>query len=203
MSGAPRILVLDNRDSFTFNVVQGLREAGAATGVVDSAAHPAGIDAGMRLEGLVVSPGPGRPASAGGSLKSLERFVGRIPVWGICLGHQCLAELHGARLVAADRVLHGRTSRVRHHGAGLFAGLDPELEVMRYHSLLVDPASVPPSLEVTAWTPEGEIMGLRCRQTGAEGVQFHPESVVGRSVRPMLRAFVQRCACRVRVGEAT
>lgn len=193
MSGPPRVLVLDNRDSFTFNVVQGLRAAGAATGVIDSRRVSAPALRAMRLDGLVISPGPGRPADAGHSLAAIECLAERIPVWGICLGHQCLAELHGARLVHAPRVMHGKTSIVHHQGRGLFEGLPDGLEVMRYHSLLVDADSLPSRLELTAWTDEGEVMGLRCRESGAEGVQFHPESVLGDAVTGMLAAFVTRC----------
>ena len=194
MSSGPRILVLDNQDSFTFNVVQGLRAAGAATGVVDSRDVDAHDLNAMRLHGLVISPGPGRPANAGQSLAAIESLAGRIPVWGICLGHQCLAELRGARLIRASRVMHGKTSVVHHRGQGLFAGLPRHLEAMRYHSRLVDADSLPPQLELTAWTEEGEVMGLRCRETGAEGVQFHPESVLGDAVTSMLATFVSRCA---------
>jgi anthranilate synthase/aminodeoxychorismate synthase-like glutamine amidotransferase len=193
MSAVPRILVLDNQDSFTFNVVQGLRAAGAATGVLDSRALSARTVPAMRLDGLVISPGPGRPANAGYSLAAIKSLAGRIPVWGICLGHQCLAELRGARLVTAGRVMHGKTSVVVHDGHGLFEGLPQGVEVMRYHSLLVDSNSLPPQLELTAWTREGEVMGVRCRETGAEGVQFHPESVLGDAVTQMLAAFVARC----------
>jgi anthranilate synthase/aminodeoxychorismate synthase-like glutamine amidotransferase len=197
MGRRPRIMVLDNRDSFSGNVLQALREVGAAAGMVDVFDHPGGLAPALRLDGLVISPGPGRPADVAGSTASLARWSPRIPTWGICLGHQCLAELHGARLVSATKILHGKTSRVFHSGTGLFAGLDPELEVMRYHSLLVDRASLPGSLDITAWTAEGEIMGLRCRETGAEGVQFHPESVIGASVRRMFLAFVLRSGARM------
>lgn len=187
----PRILVLDNRDSFTFNVVQALREAGAATGVVEAGTALPGR---MRLDGLVISPGPGHPDDAPASMDALRRWEGRIPVWGICLGHQCLAVLQGARLVRAARILHGKTCRVDHDGQGLFTGLPARLDVMRYHSLLVEEATLPATLEVTARTAEGEIMGLRCRRSGAEGVQFHPESVAGTAARAMFASFVERCA---------
>jgi anthranilate synthase component 2 len=190
----PRVLVVDNRDSFTFNVVQALRAAGAATGVVDSRSVTADALARARLDGLVISPGPGRPEDAGCSVDALAALGRRIPVWGICLGHQCLAVARGGRVLSGGRVMHGKTSVVRHDGQGLFAGLPAELEVMRYNSLLVDPGSLPESLSVSAWTAEGEIMGLRCRLTGAEGVQFHPESVLSRAARPMFRTWVERCA---------
>jgi anthranilate synthase component 2 len=194
MQRPPRILVLDNQDSFTFNLVQGLRAVGAATGVIDSRCRSARAWRAMKLDGLVISPGPGRPAGAGHSLAAMECLADRIPVWGICLGHQCLAELRGARLINAPSVMHGKTSIVYHRGQGLFAGLPDELEVMRYHSLLVDADSLPPQLELTAWTEDGEVMGLRCCETGAEGVQFHPESVLGDAVTGMIEAFASRCA---------
>ncbi len=190
----PRVLVLDNRDSFTFNVVQALRHAGAATGVVDSGAiQPADFDR-LDIDGLVISPGPGRPQQAGNSLQALDHFAPRIPVLGVCLGHQCLAEARGARLVEAERILHGKSSVVQHDGAGLFAGLPHSFEAMRYHSLLVHADSLGPSLECTAWTAQGEVMGLRCKRTGAEGVQFHPESVIGDAGAGLFAAFVRRCA---------
>lgn len=199
----PRVLVLDNRDSFTFNVVQALRHAGAATGVVDSARLSAADFPRLAIDGLVISPGPGRPATAGNSLAALESFAGRVPVLGVCLGHQCLAEWAGARLMHASRVMHGKSSRVSHDGQGLFEGLPPELEVMRYHSLLVDPESLPASVKLTAWTAAGEIMGLRCRRTGAEGVQFHPESVISGPAAGLLVNFVRACATAGIVGGIT
>lgn len=197
----PRILVLDNRDSFTANVVQALREAGAATGVVDSRRVTVDQVAAMSLDGLVISPGPGRPADAGCSSAVVQAIAAHLPVWGICLGHQCLAEVRGARVVRARRVVHGKTSRVRHDGTGLFDGLPGELEVMRYNSLVVDPESVPSGLVVIAWTDEGEVMAVRCARTGAEGVQFHPESVMSAHARPMFDSFVRRCANRAMVRE--
>ena len=198
---APRVLVIDNRDSFTFNVVQALREAGAATGVVDSRALEATDVAAMDLDGVVVSPGPGRPEEAGCSGSVIDLLAPQLPVWGICLGHQCLALLHGGRIVRAARVVHGKTSTLHHDGAGLFNGLPSRLEVMRYNSLLVDPGSLPPELVVSAWTEDGEVMGLRCTRTGAEGVQFHPESVMSPLARPMFDSFVRRCANRAMVRE--
>jgi anthranilate synthase/aminodeoxychorismate synthase-like glutamine amidotransferase len=200
MMAAPRVLVVDNRDSFTFNVVQALREAGAATGVVDARAVTADNLRRARLDGLVVSPGPGRPQEAGCSTEAIGALADRIPVWGICLGHQCLAVAHGGAVVSGGQVMHGKTSVVRHDGQGLFSGLPDELEVMRYNSLLVDPASLPDRLAVSAWTSEGEVMGLRCRITGAEGVQFHPESVLSGAARPMFRTWVERCARTVAAG---
>ena len=198
---APRILVVDNRDSFTGNVVQALREAGAATGVVDSRRVSVEEVSGMYLDGLVISPGPGRPDEAGCSSALIEALATRMPVWGICLGHQCLAESHGARIERGEQVVHGKTCVVEHDRAGLFAGLPDRIEVMRYNSLLVDPGSLPPGLAVSAWSEDGLVMGLRCVRTGAEGVQFHPESVMSAAARPMFEAFVRRCSGRTRVRE--
>lgn len=194
MKARPRLLVLDNRDSFTWNIVQALRAAGAATGVVD--AHAVGDFSTLHIDGLVISPGPGTPDEAGRSIAAIEYFAPRIPVLGVCLGHQCLAIWRGARLVRAARIVHGKTSRVDHDGAGLFRDLPQGIEVMRYHSLIVDPASLPDTLVRTAWTAADEIMGLRCVYTGAEGVQFHPESVASAAAVPILTAFVARCAER-------
>jgi anthranilate synthase/aminodeoxychorismate synthase-like glutamine amidotransferase len=199
----PRILVIDNRDSFTFNVVQALRESGAATGIVDARDVSAETVAAMRLDGLVISPGPGRPADAGCSGEAIRLLAPRVPVWGICLGHQCLATARGGRVVRAERIAHGKTSTVRHDGAGLFEGLADELEVMRYNSLLVDPGFPGTGLVVSAWTETGEVMGLRCTRTGAEGVQFHPESVMSAAARPMFDNFVRRCGRRAMAHEGS
>lgn len=198
---SPRILVIDNRDSFTFNVVQALRGCGAATGVVGARDVSADALAAMRIDGLVVSPGPGRPADAGCSEEAIRLIAPRLPVWGICLGHQCLSTARGGRVVRAGQIAHGKTSTVRHDGTGLFDGLAAELEVMRYNSLLVDPVFPGTDLVVSAWTGSGEVMGLRCTRTGAEGVQFHPESVMSAAARPMFDNFVRRCANRAMVHE--
>jgi anthranilate synthase/aminodeoxychorismate synthase-like glutamine amidotransferase len=197
----PRILVIDNRDSFTGNVVHALRESGAAAGVVDSRRITVGQISAMSLDGLVISPGPGQPADAGCSNELIEALAPHVPVWGICLGHQCLAAVRGARIIRGPKPVHGKTCVVEHDDTGLFCGLPDRIETMRYNSLLVDPASLPASLVVSAWTEDGLVMGLRCATTGAEGVQFHPESIMSGDARPMFDAFVLRCATRASVRE--
>jgi anthranilate synthase/aminodeoxychorismate synthase-like glutamine amidotransferase len=174
----PRVLVIDNYDSFTFNLVQYLGELGAQVAVFKND----GIDAaGIRShepDGILISPGPCTPDQAGVSLETVQLFGQRIPVFGVCLGHQAIGQAFGGRVVRAGRLMHGKTSPILHDGRGLFAGLPSPFEATRYHSLLVERASLPDCLEVSAWTAEGEIMGLRHRTMGVEGVQFHPESVL-------------------------
>jgi anthranilate synthase component 2 len=175
------ILVLDNYDSFTYNLVQYLGELGAEPVVRRN--DEVTLDEVERAapRAIVISPGPGRPADAGISIPLVRRFTGRCPILGVCLGHQALGEAFGGRIVRAERLMHGKTSPVAHRAQGVFAGLPNPFPAMRYHSLVVDPASVPAELEVTAWSadrPEGsEIMGLAHRSAPVFGVQFHPESV--------------------------
>ena len=170
-----RILVVDNYDSFTFNLVQYLAELGAEVEVHRNDA----IDvAGIRQRaphGVLLGPGPGRPEDAGITLQVIDALH-EVPILGVCLGHQSLAQAHGGRIVRAERLMHGRTSPIFHEGKGVFAPLPSPFTATRYHSLLVERASVPEVLEITAWTEEGEIMGLRHRERPLEGVQFHPES---------------------------
>jgi anthranilate synthase component 2 len=173
----PRVLVLDNLDSFTFNLVQALQALGAEVAVRRSDRSSLASLSRVKASHLLVSPGPGRPEASPLSLAALKAFAGRLPVLGVCLGHQALAAAFGARVVNAPRLLHGKTSKIRHLGAGLFKGLPQGFRATRYHSLLVDPGTLPPDLAVTAWTAEGELMGLR-HASGAEGVQFHPESIL-------------------------
>ena len=173
----PRVLVLDNLDSFTFNLVQALQALCAEVAVRRSDRSSLASLRRVKASHLLVSPGPGRPEAAPLSLAALKAFAGRLPVLGVCLGHQALAAAFGARVVNAPRLLHGKTSKIRHLGAGLFKGLPQGFRATRYHSLLVDPGTLPPELAVTAWTAEGELMGLR-HASGAEGVQFHPESIL-------------------------
>ena len=170
------ILVVDNYDSFTYNLVQYLGELGADVTVRRNDA--VSVDEAERLgpDGILISPGPGRPDEAGVSLALIAGLGSRIPIFGVCLGHQSIAQHFGASIVRADRLMHGRTSSIQHSGTGVFASLPSPLTATRYHSLIVDRATVPGELEVTAWTDEGEIMGLRHRELPVEGVQFHPES---------------------------
>jgi anthranilate synthase/aminodeoxychorismate synthase-like glutamine amidotransferase len=168
------VVVVDNYDSFTFNLVQYLAELGAEVRVFrNDAIDRAGIEA-LAPRGVLVGPGPGRPEESGVSLDVIRD--GSIPVLGVCLGHQAIGELFGGRVVRAERLMHGRTSPVEHDGRGVFEGLPSPFVATRYHSLLVERESFPDALEISAWTAEGEIMGLRHRTRPIEGVQFHPES---------------------------
>jgi anthranilate synthase/aminodeoxychorismate synthase-like glutamine amidotransferase len=174
-----RVLVIDNYDSFVFNLVQYLGELGA-----DPLVHrhdELTLDQIVELDpdGVLISPGPGSPDDAGLSNDVIAHFTGRRPVLGVCLGHQCMGQVFGGRVVRAPQVMHGKTSWVHHDGRGVFAGLPDPFEATRYHSLVVEPSSVPDSLVVSAWTDDGTIMGLRHREhPSTEGVQFHPESIL-------------------------
>lgn len=173
-----RILLIDNYDSFTYNLVQGFAAMGAQVQVYRNDAIT--VDAALRLapSHLVVSPGPGRPEDAGVSLAMIAAFAGRVPVLGVCLGHQCLVQHFGGEIVRAKRLMHGKTSLVSHDGRTVFEGLSQPFEAGRYHSLCAEHDSLPDELEVTAQTDQGEIMGVRHRSLPLEGVQFHPESVL-------------------------
>ena len=174
----PRVLVVDNYDSFTFNLVQYLGELGATVEVFKND----GIDvtgiSGRAPHGVLLSPGPCTPNEAGICLDVLHSLAGRIPILGVCLGHQAIGQAFGGRVVRAGRLMHGKTSPIVHDGRGVFSGLPSPFEATRYHSLLVERATLPACLEVSAWTAEDEIMGLRHRELDVEGVQFHPESVL-------------------------
>ena len=171
------ILTIDNYDSFTYNLVQMIRALGAEVKVVrNDEIDVAGIAA-MRPEALVLSPGPGNPDSAGVTLAAVREFAGKMPILGICLGHQAIAQAFGGRIVPAKRLMHGKTSRIRHDGKGLFEGLDQGFPAMRYHSLAVERALLPDCLAVTAESEDGEIMGLRHREYPIESLQYHPESI--------------------------
>ena len=173
-----RILLIDNYDSFTYNLVQAFLVLGAQVEVRrNDAIDVAGAQA-FAPSHLVISPGPGRPESAGCSLEMIGAFAGDIPVLGVCLGHQSIVQHYGGRIVQAKSLMHGKTSLVDHDGKGLFAGLPDPVEVGRYHSLAAEQGSLPAVLEVTAKTREGEIMGVSHRQLNVVGVQFHPESVL-------------------------
>ena len=187
-----RVLVVDNYDSFVYNLVQYLGELGAEPIV---ARHDAlTLDEAVALEpdAVLISPGPGRPEDAGLSNTIIEHFAGLRPVLGVCLGHQCIGQVFGAEIVRADIVMHGKTSLIRHEGLGLFDGLPDPLEATRYHSLVIDPHSIPDVLEVTARTDDGVIMGLRHREFDVEGLQFHPESILTWSGHDLLAAFLAR-----------
>ena len=186
------IVVVDNYDSFTYNLVQYLAEEGAEVRVVrNDAVDVAGLEA-MRPEGILLSPGPGTPDDAGITLEVIGRLAGRVPLFGVCLGHQAIAQRYGADVVRAPRLMHGRTSPIEHAGKGVFEGLPSPFTATRYHSLIVERSSIPAELEITAWTAEGEVMGLRHREHDVEGVQFHPESFLTEHGHAMLARFLER-----------
>jgi anthranilate synthase/aminodeoxychorismate synthase-like glutamine amidotransferase len=189
-----RILVVDNYDSFVYNLVQYLGELGAEP-VVHR--HDAiGIDEAIALDpdGVLVSPGPGRPEDAGLSNQVITAFAGRRPVLGVCLGHQCIGQVYGGEVVRAPHVMHGKTSVINHSGDGIFSGLPDPVEATRYHSLVVARDGLPDVLEVTAETADGTIMGLRHRDHDVEGVQFHPESILTGSGHDLLKNWLAKTA---------
>ncbi|MBS0575803.1 MAG: aminodeoxychorismate/anthranilate synthase component II [Proteobacteria bacterium] len=190
------LLMIDNYDSFTFNLVQYFGELGANVKVVRNDALDVDGIAALAPTHIVISPGPGTPDDAGVSLDVLQQLGGRIPILGVCLGHQSLGQAFGAKVVRAGRIMHGKTSKVHHRGQGVFAGLPDPFEATRYHSLIVAEASLPDCLEVTAWTCNEDgsreaIMGLRHRQHRIEGVQFHPESILTEHGHALLRNFLE------------
>ncbi len=191
------IVMIDNYDSFTFNIVQYLGELGAEVVTHrNDAISVAEIEA-LSPSHLVISPGPCTPNEAGISMEAVRHFAGRLPILGICLGHQAIGQVYGGEVQRAPQVMHGKTSRIRHDGHGVFAGLEDPLEVTRYHSLVVARDGLPDCLEVTAWTDDddvtpGLIMGLRHRELDIEGVQFHPESILTRQGHELLTNFLER-----------
>jgi len=186
------IVVIDNYDSFTYNLVQYLQELGADVEVYRNDRITVDGIAARRPEALVISPGPRTPDDAGITLDAVRAFSGRLPVLGVCLGHQAIGQAFGGRVVRAPSLMHGKTSPIRHDGRTLFTGLENPFEATRYHSLVVDPRSVPADLEVSASTEDGVIMGLRHRRHPTEGVQFHPESVLTRDGKALLKNFLER-----------
>ncbi len=193
----PRILVVDNYDSFVYNLVQYLGELDAEPVVHrhDAITLDAMVD--LRPDGVLISPGPGRPEDAGLSNAAIEHFgAAGVPVLGVCLGHQCIGALYGGEVVRAPRVMHGKTSEIRHTGAGVFAGLANPFTATRYHSLVVDRASMPAVLEITAESEDGLVMGVRHRELPVEGVQFHPESILTSGGHDLLRNFLETIASR-------
>jgi anthranilate synthase component 2 len=185
------LLMIDNYDSFTFNLVQYLAELGAEVRVVrNDAIDLDGIEA-LKPDQLMISPGPCDPAQAGISLAAIRHFAGRLPILGVCLGHQAIGEAFGGRIVRAKELMHGKTSPVHHLGQGVFRGLPSPLTCTRYHSLAIERESLPEVLEVTAWTEDGEIMGVRHRSLAVEGVQFHPESILSEQGHELLHNFLE------------
>jgi anthranilate synthase component 2 len=184
------LLMLDNYDSFTYNLVQYLGELGADVQVHRNDAITVDDVEAMAPSHIVVSPGPCTPTEAGISVPLIQRFAGRIPLLGVCLGHQAIGQAFGGRIVRARRVMHGKLSPVTHDGHGVFAGLPSPFAVTRYHSLAIERASVPAVLEVTATADDGEIMGVRHRQLAVEGVQFHPEAILTEHGKQLLANFL-------------
>jgi len=192
------ILMIDNYDSFTYNVVQYLGELGAEVAVVRNDEIPVSEVERRRPAGIVISPGPCTPDEAGISVDVVRELGGRVPILGICLGHQSIGQAFGGRVVRAREVMHGKLSLIHHAGTGVFAGVANPIECTRYHSLVVAREGLPEVLEITAWTqtPEGgmdEIMGLRHRELDIEGVQFHPESILSEHGHRLLANFLRRC----------
>jgi para-aminobenzoate synthetase component II len=185
------ILMIDNYDSFTYNLVQYLGELGEELIVKRNDEITLGEIEELAPSYLMISPGPCTPNEAGISLKAIEHFAGKIPILGVCLGHQAIAQVFGGDVVRAERLMHGKTSSITHEGLGLFNELPSPIDVTRYHSLIVKKESFPKDLEITAWTNEGEIMALKHKTLPIEGVQFHPESIMSQFGKEMLRNFLQ------------
>ena len=186
----PRVLVIDNYDSFVYNLVQYLGELGAVPLVHRHDARSLDQILEIDPDAILISPGPGTPDDAGLSNEVIRTFAGRRPVLGVCLGHQCLGQVFGGRVVRAPHVMHGKTSIIHHDERGVFAGLPNPLEATRYHSLIVERDSIPPVLEISAETDDGIVMGLRHREYSVEGVQFHPESILTVGGHDLLRNFL-------------
>jgi anthranilate synthase/aminodeoxychorismate synthase-like glutamine amidotransferase len=185
-----KVLMIDNYDSFTYNLVQYLGELGAEVVTFRNDAIAVAEIERLAPDKIVISPGPCDPPKAGISMEVVRRFLGRIPILGVCLGHQAIGAALGGKIVLADRLMHGKVSPILHDGRGVFRGLPNPFDATRYHSLLVERASLPDCLEVSAWTAEGEIMGLRHKIHAVEGIQFHPESILTRYGKELLRNFV-------------
>jgi anthranilate synthase component 2 len=184
------LLMIDNYDSFTYNLVQYLGELGEDVKVIRNDELSVDEIAALAPARIVLSPGPCTPNEAGVSLAVIERFRGRVPILGVCLGHQAIGQAFGGRVVHAKTLMHGKVSRIHHGGAGVFRGLPTPYEATRYHSLAIERESCPADLEVTAWTEDGEIMGVRHRRLAVEGVQFHPESILTQHGHALLRNFL-------------
>jgi anthranilate synthase/aminodeoxychorismate synthase-like glutamine amidotransferase len=185
------LLMIDNYDSFTYNLVQYLGELGEDVRVYRNDKITLDEIASLKPQRLVISPGPCTPKEAGVSVAAMQRFAGRFPILGVCLGHQSLAAAFGGEVIRAGRLMHGKTSMIHHDGKTIFQGLANPFEATRYHSLLVNRANLPDCLEVSAETAEGEIMGLRHKTLGVEGVQFHPESILTAAGMDLLRNFLK------------
>ncbi len=185
------ILMIDNYDSFTYNLVQYLRQLGAEVKVARNNTIALEDIASWKPKGIVISPGPGRPESAGISLSVVDKFSGRVPIIGVCLGHQTIAEAFGAKIIPAKRLMHGKTSTVIADGKKLYRGINRPFKAMRYHSLAVSRDNLPECLHITAEAEDGEIMGLRHTEQPTEGIQFHPESIMTPKGKRLLRNFLE------------
>ncbi len=186
------LLMIDNYDSFTYNIVQYLGELGEDVHTVRNDQITLGEIETMAPERICISPGPKAPKDAGISLDILREFKGKVPILGVCLGHQAIGEAFGGKVIRAKQVMHGKTSLIAHTGEGVFKGLPSPFTVIRYHSLAIERASLPDCLEVTAWTDDGEIMGVRHKEYDIEGVQFHPESILSEHGHALLKNFLVR-----------
>jgi anthranilate synthase component 2 len=186
------ILVIDNYDSFTYNLVQYFGELGASVKVVRNNEVTVDDVARMKPAQIVISPGPCTPSEAGISLDTIRRFSGEIPILGVCLGHQAIGQAFGGKVIRNERIVHGKSSPVHHRGDGIYAGVPSPFEAGRYHSLVVERSTLPRALAVTSWTREGEVMGLRHRKLDVEGVQFHPESVLTGHGKALLGSWLAR-----------
>ena len=189
-----RIVVIDSYDSFVYNIVQYLGELGAEPVVVRNDAKTVAEVEALSPDGILLSPGPGRPEDAGIICEAITYFAGKVPVFGVCLGHQAIGHVYGGSVVRAPELMHGKTSHISHRDIGVFSGVANPVEATRYHSLVVEREGLPACLEVTAETADGMIMGLRHRDVDVEGVQFHPESVLTSAGHQMLANFLARCS---------
>lgn len=187
-----RVLVIDSYDSFVYNIVQYLGELGADPVVIRNDQMSVADAVALAPDGVLLSPGPGHPEDAGILCEAISAFAGRVPVFGVCLGHQAIGHVYGGDVVRAPNLMHGKTSYITHHSTGVFAGLESPLEATRYHSLVIDRATLPSVLEITAEC-DGLIMGVRHRELDVEGVQFHPESILTAAGHDLLGNFLNRC----------
>ncbi|MFM7095146.1 MAG: anthranilate synthase component II [Actinomycetota bacterium] len=187
-----KVLVIDNVDSFVYNLVQYLGELGAEPHVVRNNEVTVAEALATKPDAVLLSPGPGRPEDAGILCEAITAFAGKVPVFGVCLGHQAIGHVFGGNVIRAPELLHGKTSLVRHHNTGVFSGLESPVQATRYHSLVVEASTLPDCLEVTATTDDGMIMGMRHRDFDVEGVQFHPESILTNHGHKMLANFLAR-----------
>jgi anthranilate synthase component II len=186
------LLMIDNYDSFTYNLVQYFGELGEDVRVARNDEITLDEIAALKPDRICISPGPCSPSEAGISIPVLQRFAGKVPILGVCLGHQAIGQAFGGRVIRAQTLMHGKTGTIHHTGAGVFAGLPDPFTAARYHSLAVERSSLPDCLEITAWTDDGEIMGLRHKTLAVEGVQFHPESIATEHGHAMLKNFLNQ-----------